>query len=77
MRHPDVLDFIKAKREAGRLRQFNLSLLITEDFIQAVKADEQWQLAFPVRQRELDEDDISLDDPDRIVWYDWPSHGTS
>lgn len=75
VRHPDVLEFIKAKREDGRLRQFNLSLLITEDFIQAVKADEQWQLAFPIRQRELDEDDsFSLDDPDRVVWRDWPSH---
>ena len=46
VRHPDVLEFIKAKRENGRLRQFNLSLLITEDFIQAVKADEPWQLGF-------------------------------
>ncbi len=34
--HPDVFDFVKAKREDGRLRQFNLSLLITEDFIKAV-----------------------------------------
>jgi ribonucleoside-diphosphate reductase alpha chain len=75
VRHPDVLEFIKAKREDGRLRQFNLSLLITEDFIQAVKADEQWQLAFPIRERELQEDDnLSLDDPDQVVWRDWPSH---
>ena len=74
VRHPDVLEFIKAKREDGRLRQFNLSLLITEDFIQAVKADEQWQLAFPVRQKELDDGDIELDNPDQIVWRDWPSH---
>lgn len=75
VRHPDVLEFIKAKREDGRLRQFNLSLLITEDFIQAVKADEQWQLAFPIRERELEEDDkLSLDDPDCVVWRDWPSH---
>ena len=74
VRHPDVLEFIKAKREDGRLRQFNLSLLITEDFIQAVKADEQWQLAFPIRQKELDDGDISLDNPDQIVWRDWPSH---
>src|SRR5690606_17684309 len=35
--HPDVLDFIRAKREDGRLRQFNLSLLITDEFIRAVK----------------------------------------
>ena len=74
VRHPDVLEFIKAKREDGRLRQFNLSLLITEDFIQAVKADEQWQLAFPLRQKELDEGDVQLDDPDQIVWRDWPNH---
>ncbi len=74
VRHPDVLEFIKAKREDGRLRQFNLSLLITEDFIQAVKADEPWQLAFPIRQKELDDGDIQLDDPDQIVWRDWPSH---
>ncbi len=74
VRHPDVLEFIKAKREDARLRQFNLSLLITEDFIQAVKADEPWQLAFPIRQKELDDGDIQLDDPDQIVWRDWPSH---
>ena len=37
--HPDVLDFIRAKREDGRLRQFNLSLLITDEFVAAVKAD--------------------------------------
>lgn len=74
IRHPDVLEFIKAKREDGRLRQFNLSLLITEDFIQAVKADEQWQLAFPIRQKELDDGEIELENPDQIVWRDWPSH---
>jgi len=74
VRHPDVLEFIKAKREDGRLRQFNLSLLITEDFIQAVKANNQWQLAFPLRQKELDDGDVQLDDPDQVVWRDWPNH---
>jgi len=61
VRHPDVLEFIKAKNEDGRLRQFNLSLLITEDFIQAVKADEPWQLAFPIREKELLENNIELE----------------
>ncbi|PID59594.1 MAG: ribonucleoside-diphosphate reductase [Gammaproteobacteria bacterium] len=74
VRHPDVLEFIKAKREDGRLRQFNLSLLITEDFVQAVKTDEPWQLAFPIREKELAEGDINLDDPDEVVWRDWPNH---
>lgn len=73
VRHPDVLEFIKAKREDGRLRQFNLSLLITDDFVQAVKAGEPWQLAFPIRQKELDEK-IELDNPDQVVWRDWPTH---
>ncbi len=46
--HPDVMEFIRAKREDGRLRQFNLSLLITDEFMTAVKDDAPWRLAFPV-----------------------------
>ena len=45
--HPDVMDFIRAKREDGRLRQFNLSLLITEEFMKAVETNDEWKLAFP------------------------------
>lgn len=40
--HPDVMDFIRAKREDGKLRQFNLSLLITKEFIEAVKEEAIW-----------------------------------
>jgi len=68
--HPDALDFIKAKREDGRLRQFNLSLLITREFMEAVKNDGQWILAFPVKQNAAE--DIDLNDPKQIVWRDWP-----
>jgi ribonucleoside-diphosphate reductase alpha chain len=57
--HPDVTDFIKAKREAGRLRQFNLSCLITKDFMEAVKADAEWKLAFPVTPKEVTLDAIN------------------
>ncbi len=70
--HPDVKEFIRAKREDGRLRQFNLSLLITDDFIAAVKADADWPMVFPVRRSEKDE--IALDDPEAVVWRDWPLH---
>ena len=70
--HPDVMDFIRAKREAGRLRQFNLSLLVTDEFMQAVRADRIWKLAFPVTEKEVAEDGIDLNDPETIVWRDWP-----
>ena len=55
--HPDAENFIKVKREDGRLRQFNLSLLITEDFLAAVKADKDWQLSFPMTIKEFNEAD--------------------
>jgi ribonucleoside-diphosphate reductase alpha chain len=40
--HPDVMEFIRAKRESGRLRQFNLSLLITDEFMAAVRENSDW-----------------------------------
>jgi ribonucleoside-diphosphate reductase alpha chain len=70
--HPDALDFIKAKRTDGCLRQFNLSLLITDDFISAVKNDEEWPMAFPVMRSELNE--VNLDDPEQVIWREWPNH---
>ena len=69
--HPDVLDFIRAKREPGRLRQFNLSLLITDEFMQAVQADEQWPLVFPIKATSIAEAEAKAGD-DPIVWRDWP-----
>ncbi len=70
--HPDVLDFIRAKQEDGRLRQFNLSLLITQAFIDAVKNDEPWQLAFPLTAEERQLDNIDTADPEQVIWRHWP-----
>jgi ribonucleoside-diphosphate reductase alpha chain len=70
--HPDVMNFIRAKREDGRLRQFNLSLLVTDEFMQAVKENRQWQLAFPVTPQEVEEDGLDINDPDQVVWREWP-----
>ena len=73
--HPDVFDFIKAKREDGRLRQFNLSLLITVDFVEAVKSDGEWPLAFPVTNKECAQDGIDVNDASSIIWREWPVKG--
>jgi len=70
--HPDVIDFIRAKREDGRLRQFNLSLLITSEFMEAVKSDAPWKLAFPVTEEEVEASQIDLNDTEQVIWRDWP-----
>ena len=70
--HPDVLEFIRSKRENGRLRQFNLSLLITDEFMKAVKNDGDWQLAFPLGLKEFEADKPDLDNEALFVWREWP-----
>ena len=70
--HPDVRDFIRAKREDGRLRQFNLSLLITDGFMEAVKTDADWPLVFPIHTKERG--DLDLENAEQVVWRDWPTH---
>ena len=70
--HPDAIDFIRAKREAGRLRQFNLSLLVTDEFIQAVRDNADWKLAFPLSQAEYDPEQHDLADGEKFVWREWP-----
>lgn len=63
--HPDVEEFIKAKRENGRLRKFNLSLLITDEFVEAVKNKQNFDLVFPVRQQEIE---IGVVEKKDLVW---------
>ncbi|MBQ0724830.1 MAG: adenosylcobalamin-dependent ribonucleoside-diphosphate reductase [Cycloclasticus sp.] len=70
--HPDARDFVRVKREDGRLRQFNLSLLITDDFVQAVKDDVDWPLVFPILEKELASNEIDLTDSSKVLWREWP-----
>jgi ribonucleoside-diphosphate reductase alpha chain len=73
--HPDVMEFIRAKRVVGRLRQFILSLLITDEFMQAVINEDDWRLAFPVTPKEVEQDDLDVHDESQFVWRDWPEAG--
>ena len=70
--HPDALEFIRAKRENGRLRQFNLSLLVTDEFMKAVKSDGEWTLAFPLGRQEFEAERPDLSDSTKFVWREWP-----
>jgi ribonucleoside-diphosphate reductase alpha chain len=66
--HPDVLAFIQAKREDGRFRQFNLSVLITREFMQAVNNDDLWKLSFPAVDHEINDATVE------IIYRPWPVH---
>ena len=72
--HPDAMEFVRAKRESGRLRQFNLSLLITDEFMHAVRCNGEWKLAFPLSCQEYEVERPDLNDPARFVWREWPIH---
>jgi len=63
--HPDIMEFIRAKRENGRLRQFNLSCLVTDEFMRAVDGDAQWKLSFPASAKEYHSGEYE------IVWRNW------
>ena len=67
--HPDAMEFIRAKREDGRLRQFNCSLLITDEFMKAVAEEADWPLVFPISEQEAEELDIDGED---VLWREWP-----
>lgn len=62
IQHPEIESYIGCKREDGVLRYFNLSVLITDRFMNAVKNDEQWDLWFwkKAKRQDIPEDDIKM-----------------
>lgn len=70
--HPDIESFVDAKREGAELRNFNLSVLVTDMFMQAVKRDEPWSLLFPITPS-WEATDVH---GGRIVMRAWPPDGS-
>jgi ribonucleoside-diphosphate reductase alpha chain len=74
--HPDLLNFVKAKQEAGRLTNFNVSVLVSDAFMEAVREDAEWLLYFPVepkvRAKGLKERDFK--DDEQVLQYVYSIH---
>ncbi len=66
--HPDVMDFINAKREAGKITNANISVGITDDFMHAVKNDLDWDLIFPDTSDPLYKTDWAKTQGDIRTW---------
>lgn len=65
--HPDIERYIEAKRDAQALTNFNLSVQISDDFMQAVENNETWPLVFPDGQL-----DLGADGGSAFVMRYWP-----
>lgn len=65
--HPDVLAFIDAKTRKNVLRNFNISVAITDDFMAALEADGDWDLGFPVPR--ADGEHVAVTERDGRPWY--------
>lgn len=62
--HPDVVDFITAKQESTRLRMFNLSVLVTDAFMEAVQMNQDWHLVHVEPPAHENKDELTILDYD-------------
>lgn len=67
--HPDVIDFIKAKREDGRFRQFNVSVLVPDQFMDF--DDKEWTFRFPLRKTDPSYEVAHTLDRNQFSWGYW------
>jgi ribonucleoside-diphosphate reductase alpha chain len=65
--HPDIIDFINAKTKAGVLTNFNVSVCVTDDFMEALRKDQDWDLGFAVPK--ADGNHVAIYEKDGAPWY--------
>lgn len=65
--HPDIRRFIKSKSASGKLENFNISVLVTDDFMSAVRSDSHWDLGFHVPR--ADNNHVDVYEKDGKQWY--------
>lgn len=70
--HPDLLHFIEAKHTSGRLTNFNVSILVSDAFMDAVAQDEEWHLGFHVPR--ADGKHVAVVDKEDGPWYVYSIH---
>ena len=69
--HPDIEAFVRAKADKSRLRHFNLSVLVSDAFMQAVADDQDWALLFPIEHTPA----TKSEETQECVMREWPGHG--
>lgn len=74
--HPDLLFFIRIKQTDGELKEANLSILVTDAFMEAVELDEDWMLYFPIPpKKERPQELVDLDfEEDGVTQYVYAVH---
>ena len=64
--HPDIEEFVVAKQQPGQLRRFNLSALVTDEFMKSLRSDAEWPLVFPAAPFEADGETLLREWPGQV-----------